>query len=143
MNEITIIYTNNEKQFKKSSDYSKINFIKKINEKVSKNKIFGEKFVENNKNKCKMIINGKEEELCSYYDIEKIENKVLEIKLKEINKINDMSYMFCGCESLLSITGFDNWNTHNIKDMSYLFYQFSSLMNIGDISKMEDKCCER
>ena len=34
MNEITIIYINNEKQFKKSSDYSKIKFKKKINEKV-------------------------------------------------------------------------------------------------------------
>ena len=135
MNEITIIYTNNKKQFKKSSDYSKKNFTKKINEKISKNKIFGEKFVENNKNKCKMIINEKEEELCSYYNIEKIEKKVLKIKLKGINNINDMSYMFCGCESLLSIIGFDNWNTYNINDMSYLFYQCSSLVDISDISK--------
>ena len=101
INEITITYTNNKKKFKKSKVYSQINFKKKINEKISKNKIFGEKFVENNKQKCKIIINGKEEELCSYYNIEKTENNIFQIKLKGINNINDISYMFCGCESLI------------------------------------------
>ena len=135
INEITIIYANNEKQFKKSEDYSKINFIKKINEKISKDKIFGEKFVENNKNKCKMIINGKEEELCSFYKRENNNNDIFTIKLKGIKNINDISYMFCGCESLLSLPDINNWNISHIKDMSYLFYQCSSLINIGEISK--------
>ena len=110
INEITIIYTNKKKEFKKSEDYSKINFRKKI----FKNKIFGEKFVENNKYKSKIIINGKEEELCSYYDIEKTKNDIFKIKLKGINNINDISYMFCGCESLLTLSDISNWNIIHI-----------------------------
>ena len=30
---------------------------------MSKNKLFGERFIKNNKNNCKIIINGKEKEL--------------------------------------------------------------------------------
>ena len=69
---------------------------------MSKNKLFGEIFVRNNKNNCKIIINGKENELVSFYDIERLEeNEILEIKLKGIKNVKDMSYMFCGCLSLI------------------------------------------
>ena len=36
-----------------------------LGETFSRKKLFGENFVNNNKNKCKMIINGKKEEICS------------------------------------------------------------------------------
>jgi len=59
--------------------------------------IFGSKFVENNKNKCKMIIDNKEYEITDKYNIEKYNNNKLNIKLKGINNITNMSYMFDGC----------------------------------------------
>jgi hypothetical protein len=56
-------------------------------------KILGKKFVENNKDKCKIIYNDKEKELKEYY--EEFNNmNVIKFKLKFIKKIIDMSYMF-------------------------------------------------
>ena len=46
--------------------------------------------------------------------------KKLEIKLKEKNIINNMRYMFSGCESLSSLPDISNWITNNVKDMSYI-----------------------
>ena len=47
INELTIIYS-----IKKEKNYLI--------------RIFGDKFVENNKNKCKIFINGNEQEICNY-----------------------------------------------------------------------------
>ena len=94
--------------------------------------------MENNKNKCKIIINGKEEELCTYYDIEpKGDNETFIIKLKGLNNINDISYMFYGCLSLFSLPDIHNLNTFNFIDMSYLFGYCSSLSYISDISQWD------
>ena len=43
-------------------------------------RLFGKKFVENNKDFCKIIINGNENDLVEFYDFEnkKLENKILE-----------------------------------------------------------------
>ena len=61
---------------------------------MSKNKLFGESFVRNNKNKCKIVIKGKEKKLVSFYDIERLEeNEILEIKLNGIKNIKNMSYI--------------------------------------------------
>ena len=65
--------------------------------------IFGSLFVKNNKDKCKITINGKESELKSYYNFHN-ENNLLEINLKGISKISNMSTMFYECESLLYIS---------------------------------------
>ena len=113
-------------------------FEKKVGEKMSKNKIFGEKFVKNNKNKCKIFINNKEYELCSYIseEIEKLkENDSLEIKLKGINEITDMSYMFCGCLSLAYLPDIDKLNTNNVTNMRCLFSGCKSLSYLPDIGK--------
>ena len=96
-------------------------------------KLFGEEFVKNNKERCKMIINNKEEEICEYLDIEK---NILEIKLKEIKIIYNMSYMFHNCESLESLPDISQWNTSNITDMSYMFADCKSLKSLPDISKL-------
>ena len=48
-------------------------------------------------------------------------NDKLKIKLKEIKTITDMSYMFCGCSSLISIPDISNWNTSKVENMSFLF----------------------
>ena len=57
INEITIIY-----DYYNSKDIKidvKERYLKELGETISREKLFGERFVKNNKNKCKMIINGK------------------------------------------------------------------------------------
>ena len=51
-------------------------------------KLFGKKFIENNKNNCKIIIGNKEQDLIEYLKINKNE-KILKIKLKEIKTITN------------------------------------------------------
>ena len=75
-------------------DIQEINIIYKINENCIN--IFGNKFVENNKNKCKMIIDNKEYEITEKYNVQNYNNNNLKIKLKGINNITDLSYMFFG-----------------------------------------------
>jgi hypothetical protein len=79
--EITIIY-NRAKSFSDKMRMLKDNLIY-YGEKESRNKLFGEKFVENNKSICKMEINGKEYELNSFFQDanNKIKEDVFQIKL--------------------------------------------------------------
>ena len=66
VNEISIIYDyNKSKDINIDVDY-KEEIKKEIGETISREKLFGERFVKNNINKCKMIINGKKKEICSY-----------------------------------------------------------------------------
>ena len=134
IDEITIIYKN--KKIDNINEEIKNIFKNKLGEEVSKNKLFGEIFVRNNKNNCKIIINGKENELVSFYDIEKLEeNEILEIKLKGIYNIKDMSFMFCGCLSLFSLPDISKWNINKVNNISGLFSGCSSLTELPDISK--------
>ena len=100
-------------------------------------KIFGYDFVENNKNKCYLIINGKQRELCVYLNMNeiKIENNQLKIKIKENKHITNMSCMFSDCSSLVSLPDISKWNTANVTDMNYMFCNCSSLVSFPDISK--------
>ena len=99
-------------------------------------KLFSQDFVQNNKNNCKLIINGKEEELCDYYLLNNANNeKTLEIKLKEINPITSMYRMFKDCTDLISLPDFSEWDTSNVIDMHSLFNGCSSLSFLSDISK--------
>ena len=51
----------------------------------------------------------------------------------------DLSYMFYGCSSLLSITGLSKINTSNVTNLSYMFGNCSLLENICDISNWDTK----
>ena len=98
-------------------------------------KIFGEAFIKNNKDKAKLIIDNKEQELT---DIIKIENnkknlKSIKIKLKEIKPINNMSYMFDNSKRLTSLN-VSKWDTTYVDDMSYMFNICESLTKLPDIS---------
>ena len=77
-------------------------------------RIFGTKFVKRNKNLSLILYKDKEYELKEFFeDIDNNYNhkdKFL-IQFKEINNIIDLSYMFCGCESLLSIKELTHSNT--------------------------------
>ena len=100
-------------------------------------KIFGREFIENNINNCKIII---EKEIKEYIYINNDYNKdKLEIKLKEIKTITNMSHMFDGCESLLSLPDIFKWDTKNVTDMSHMFNGCKSLSTIPDIFNWDTK----
>ena len=66
--------------------------------------IYGEKFVLNNKDKCKIIYKNKDYDLTDYFDIidKNYDNKDEYIlKLIIPNDIKDISYMFANCISLI------------------------------------------
>ena len=113
-------------------DISEINIIYDIN-KGNKINIFGSKFVENNKNICKMIIDNKEYKITENYNIKNKNDKRLIIKLKGINNVTDMSYMFSGCSSLSSLPDISKWNTNNVTNMSFMFDLCSTLSSLPDI----------
>ena len=115
-------------------DISEINIIYDIKQE-NKIRIFGPKFVENNRNKCKMISDNKEYEITEEYNVENYKNNKLKIILKGINNVTDMSFMFDGCSSLSSLPDISNWNTNNVTNMSSMFYGCSSLSSLPDISK--------
>ena len=77
-------------------DISEINIIYDI-KKGNYINIFGFKFVENNKNICKIIIDKKESVITEKYNIKNNNNNKLKIILKGIDNATDMSYMFSGC----------------------------------------------
>ena len=117
-NEITI-------QYKKTDKYG--------NDYGNKIKIFGKKFVENNKDKCKFIYKCKDYELQEYLELEKNE-QIFEIKLFGINKVTNMSFMFSECILLTSLPDISNWDTNNVTNMSYMFNYCESLKSLDDIS---------
>ena len=99
-------------------------------------KIFGNSFVKNNKGKCKIIYNNKEYELTEYFnDIDNNIKNEIKIKLKGINNITNMSYMFSNCVSLSSLPDISKWNTSKVTNMNHMFFSCKSLSLLPDISK--------
>ena len=99
-------------------------------------KIFGKQFVQNNKNKCKIIVDGNERDICEKLDLNDNMRKksTLEIKLKETSTITDMSYLFGGdfdegCDALISVPVFD-WDTKNVTNMNHLFNNCTLLQSL-------------
>lgn len=124
---------------------------KKDEEKKDKIRIFGEKFVKNNKGKCKIFINnGPEEDLKEFYDGSSTNsnNKKIDFNLKwefkvvivEKSQIDDMSHMFNNCDNLYEIPnngdyeGF-NWNMKHIKNISSMFQFCDNLTSIPIVAK--------
>ena len=106
IDEITIFYDFKKSREIKIDDEFREKVKNNLGETISFQKLFGEKFVENNKNICKIIINNEKKDLCSY--IENYEKYLIEdilvIKLIGIKNIIDSSYMFSGCLSLISLS---------------------------------------
>ena len=146
----------------------------KINEKILKPDIkniyiFGYMFVNNNFDKCKIIVNEIEMNLCSYIEISKLKiykDNTFKIKLKGLKNVTDMSGMFnCGnyiislpdisnfktskvtkmvslfahCEELTSLPDISNWDTSNVSDMSFIFESCKSVISLPDISSWNTK----
>ena len=62
------------------------------------------------------------------------------ISLPDISKLNtsnvkNMVCMFSGCNSLISLPDISKWNTSNVKNMNFMFYHCNSLISLPDISK--------
>ena len=164
--------------YNKMLPFNELRITYNIANKKDKIKIFGADFVKNNKNICNIIYDDQTYELSEYFDIQKTRNDRLELRLKGLmnvrnmsgmfmcceslvslgdiydvediyynidsftditkwntSKITDISWLFMGCISLVSLPDISEWNTKNIKDMKCLFYQCSSLRSIPDISK--------
>ena len=112
-----------------NKDISEINIIYDINKNDKIINIFGYEFVKNNKNNCKMIIDNEEYEISEKYNIKAYSKNKLEIKLKGIDNINNMSHMFNECSSLSSLPDISKWNTNNIDNMSYMFCECLNIIN--------------
>ena len=83
----------------------------------SNEKIFGEKFVENNKNNIELIINGEKSKLIPKYELNEGENDIT-IIIK--NKLTNLECMFDNCHSLYNINDLKYLNTKDITNFSYL-----------------------
>ena len=115
--------------------------------------IFGKEFVENNKDKCKIFVSGDKRQynLSENFSVD-INKSELEIHLKGLPNITDMSYMFSDCRNLLSIKELSKINTSSIINMKYLFYNCVQLNDLPPIlnwntSKVTDMsylffCCK-
>ena len=100
-------------------------------------RIFGDKFVEDNYDKCYLSINNKEFSLSTKFNFikENEQDDILEVKLIETKKITSMNSMFKGCQTMVNIDNFSEWDTSSVTDMSYMFNKCISLKNLPDISK--------
>ena len=132
---------------KKLEVKNNINEIKiKIVYDINKNdriKIFGKKFVEKNKNICKMYINEQEYDICENVNFNKYgvnnSDKSLIIALAGFNEITDASDMFEGCDSLQSLPDISKWDTKKVTNMENMFFGCSSLKTLSDVSKWNTK----
>ena len=109
--------------------------IKDLKENEKKVRIFGDEFMKNNINNCQILFEGKKMELNSFFDTEGINKDILEIRLKGIQKVTDISNIFSLCESLISVPDISKWNTSCITNMSSMFKGCKSLKNLPDLSK--------
>ena len=107
---------------------------------TKKIKIFGENFVKNNKDKCKILYKNKEYELKKYFDeIDKTYNykDIISFRLKGFNNITDMSYMFSECNSFSLLPDISKLNVSKVTNMSNLFNGCRKLLSLPDISKWD------
>ena len=100
-------------------------------------KIFNDRFVYNNRTKCNIKINDEKKDLCSNLELNKANQKTIEIKLQGINNITNAFEMFCNCKYLISLPDISNWDTKNINNMNGMFYNCRSLSSLSGISEWD------
>ena len=104
-------------------------------ERKEKIRIFGSSFIINNKEKCKIIFKDKECELKEYFeDIESNYDNINDIILilRLCDDITDFSYMFYKCNTLYSLNFSSELQFNNIKNMSNMFSGCNSLISLPD-----------
>ena len=100
--------------------------------------IFGSKFVRNNANNVKLIINGKHTELVDKYPLLKGKNIV---KMIIENNVTNLEEMFSECKSLVNIDGLKFLDLNNITSIRQLFFGCESLENIKVLEKLNVSKC--
>ena len=99
-------------------------------------KIFGLKFFGNNKNNYEMIINDEISPLKYWIPKDQIKSEIFEVRLIQKKKNYDLSGMFDGCSTLISINDNLEWDIKdNIFNISGIFSLCRSLLSLPDISK--------
>ena len=120
----------------KNNEIELIYNINNEDKKRGKIKIFGESFVNNYKNICKIKYENKKYDLNEEFNIKNINNNdILKIKLENILDISNMNNIFNNCNSLSSLTNLSKWDTINVNNMSFIFYNCYELKSLPDISK--------
>ena len=94
-------------------------------------KILGNNFVENNKYNCEILYNNKKYELTEYFEIKlnsnnnnnnnDLSNEYLLIKIISKSPLNNLSYMFDGCKSLIEIIDLKNFEQNNFNNFNHMF----------------------
>ena len=105
---------------------------KEYNEDVLR--IFGKYFVNQNKNKCKIIYNNKKYKLKEYFDEINKNNsqEVVKLKLSGINNLYNLEKMFYGCYHLSLILDSKNNNEIEYKNITKSLFIYE---NIKDMTK--------
>ena len=139
----------------------------KHEKKVKRIKIFGGKFVINNKTICNLKYKDKKLELKEFIYMEELgleQEEEFEIELEVLDNMTNLEYMFDNCSSLFSVNDnfifsgieitkmdhlfynctslfelsfFQDWDISKVTDMSYIFYNCSSLKSIPFISEFD------
>ena len=99
--------------------------------------IFGEKFINNNLYKCKIIFNEYEYDLShKFYSSDlSYDYGQLSLIIKGINNIINMSSMFEGCDKIKELYGLTNIDTSKVINMKNLFYDCPNLKSLPDMNK--------
>ena len=121
-------------------------FVPNIND-IPIMKIFGETFVKNNKDKCKLIFYDEEKdeefdyELCDFLEIELINkfnhgDKFFSFYLVQTDNFTDLTSMFNKCATLIKVEGLSGLNTEQVTNMAGMFDSCTLLQEV-DISYMK------
>ena len=140
-NQIEIIKRNPINEQQQNNQSNKMTLIYEIKEDPVR--IFGEGFVERNKNNCYLLIDERERELCSTIGLNEINviNGIFKIILVEKNTITNMGFMFSDDNShydqslIISLPDTAEWNTSNVTNMEHMFSNCSLLEYLPDLSK--------
>jgi len=95
-------------------------------------RIFGQEFVNNYINKCKLLYNKEPYDLNEFW----VSNDdILTVQLTGIHYITNASKMFSECFTLKELPDISKWNTNNVTDMSFMLFGCPSLNSLPDISR--------
>ena len=154
---------NKRKAIKESIKVSQIKTIKTIKIERMKNeivlvyaippsenriKIFGEKFVKNNYDKCYFLLQDVltqelfEFEIGAYLNINQLPESSLILRafvliLIQTDYMTDLSDMFYNCNCLINAAEIGRLNTDGVTDMSFMFFQCTLLSNLDEIGKLD------
>ena len=76
-----------------------------------------------------MVIRDKIEEICEYIELTISEGhkEYFKIKLININKLENLEFMFMGCEELFALQNFHKLDVSNVTSMRSMFNDCPSL----------------